>query len=185
MEPGIRASKDLKFGTIMDQFISILADEGMADEELSSPAEGYYALFNTQTGGQLAVDPNTRTADAGRFGDRPELNEDEIAFLDRQVGAILHSPPTGIATVAYFQDFKDLDASWDDIEVQISEENFPKDAPPVKVQAGLSELEDLIPGPQNSFPGAGNDNYPVKNLGPDDGVLDNPKGLAMVKQSEP
>ena len=96
--PDIRSYGPGKFNTLIDEAVYHLAADG-ADEELAEVGFGSRQLLRGGLDLSEAI-PHAQTP----------LNDAEVDFLTRQIGAILTETSDGFITVDYYEDPELLDA---------------------------------------------------------------------------
>lgn len=122
-EEGIRSYGPGKFNDIIDSYAYELTLDGGADEEASyGEGNGWY--------GFLAIDAATRKrireiADENK----DELTDDEEELIDDTVAIILFERSDGIVEADWFDDKKDADKRWDEIEADTAESEEEDDEP--------------------------------------------------------
>lgn len=119
--PDIRSYGPGKFNTLIDEAVYHLAADG-ADEELAEVGFGSRQLLRGGPDLSEAI-PHAQTP----------LNDAEVDFLTRQIGAILTETSDGFITVDYYEDPELLDDAWAQVREDFSdfagaEEDMDQDA---------------------------------------------------------
>lgn len=127
MSKGIRRYGPGKFNTILDSVIYEMIGDGMGDESCGDVSEvGFYAEKISL--GKDAV------KEAERIGAEDDgLTDEEVEMVRDSVGAIMVENDQGFVTVDYYDNEKEFEKDWEEVQ---------KDASPEDEEEEESEEED-------------------------------------------
>lgn len=117
---GIRRYGPGKFNTILDSIVYSMISEGMGSESCGDVSEVGFAAELIELGDDDAVKDAERIA--AESGDAP-LTQEEKDRLTSSVGAIMVENDQGFVTIDYYDDEKELDKDWEEIEDDASPED--------------------------------------------------------------
>lgn len=116
MSKGIRRYGPGKFNTILDSVIYSMCNEGMGDESCGDVSEvGFFAEKVS-----LGKDAVKEAERIGAEGDG--LTDEEVEMVRSSVGAIMVEGEQGFVTVDYYDNEKELEKDWEEIQDDASGE---------------------------------------------------------------
>lgn len=117
MAKGIRSYGPGKFSTVLDSYLYALTLDGGADEEAFYEDGGGYLL--------MFITPDTAGGVAEIASERDDaLTEDELAFLRTAEAVILFERSDGIVESSWYEDAKEAQKNWEEIEQEVSSEEY-------------------------------------------------------------
>jgi hypothetical protein len=117
MSKGIRRYGPGKFNTILDSVIYGMIGDGMGDESCGDVSEVGFAAEKISLG-KDAVKEAERIA-----AEDDGLTDEEVEMIEDSVGAIMVENDQGFVTVDYYDDEKEFEKDWEEIQDDASPED--------------------------------------------------------------
>lgn len=117
MSKGIRRSGPGKFNTILDSVIYQMIGEGMGDESCGDVSEVGFAAEKISLGRDAIKEAERISAEDDG------LTDEEVDMIKDSVGAIMVENDQGFVTVDYYENEKEFEKDWEEIQDDASPED--------------------------------------------------------------